>query len=57
MPTIKPKMNLVLSNERIKKMLDRALDDRCELNGTNRSWEVEQILRATLLPADEALAL
>ena len=57
MPTIKPKMNLVFSNERIKKMLDMALDDRCELNGTNRSWEVEKILRATLIPANEEISL
>lgn len=56
MPTDKPKQTLMFSNELSKDLLNAALKDRAIINGTSRSWEIEQILKSTLLPQGNGFA-
>lgn len=54
MPTLKPKMTLVFSNQNTERALKAALSDRAELNRTGVSFEIEQILIEALIPTGEA---
>lgn len=56
MPTIKPKRTFVYSSESARRALEAALADRCEVNRTNMSQEIESILIGALIPHDGGLA-
>ena len=56
MPTLKPKRTFVYSSDAARRALEAALADRCEVNRTNMSQEIEGILIAALEPHDGGLA-
>lgn len=56
MPTLKPKRTFVYSSEHARRALEAALTDRCEVNRTNMSQEIEGILIDALVPHDGGLA-
>lgn len=56
MPTLKPKRTFVYSSEDARRALEAALADRCEVNRTNMSQEIEGILIDALVPHDGGLA-
>lgn len=56
MPTLKPKRTFVYSSDNARRALEAALADRCEVNRTNMSQEIEGILIDALVPHDGGLA-
>lgn len=56
MPTLKPKRTFVYSSDNTRRALEAALTDRCEVNRTNMSQEIEGILIDALVPHDGGLA-
>lgn len=56
MPTLKPKRTLVFSSADSQRALEAALSDRCELNRTSMSLEIERILIEALIPRDGGFA-
>lgn len=56
MPTLKPKRTFVYSSDNARRALEAALADRCEVNRTNMSQEIEGILIDALVPHDSGLA-
>lgn len=56
MPTLKPKRTFVYSSDNTRRALEAALADRCEVNRTNMSQEIEGILIDALVPHDGGLA-
>ena len=50
MPTLKPKRTFVYSSDNARRALEAALADRCEVNRTNMSQEIEGILIDALMP-------
>lgn len=56
MPTLKPKRTFVYSSDNARRALEAALADRCEINRTNMSQEIEGILIDALVPHDGGLA-
>lgn len=56
MPTLKPKRTFVYSSDNARRVLEAALADRCEVNRTNMSQEIEGILIDALVPHDGGLA-
>lgn len=56
MPTLKPKRTFVYSSDDTRRALEAALADRCEVNRTNMSQEIEGILIDALVPHDGGLA-
>lgn len=56
MPTLKPKRTFVYSSDDARRALEAALADRCEVNRTNMSQEIEGILIDALVPHDGGLA-
>ena len=56
MPTLKPKRTFVYSSEDARRALEAALADRCDVNRTNMSQEIEGILIDALVPHDGGLA-
>lgn len=56
MPTLKPKRTFVYSSDNARRALEAALADRCEVNRTNMSQEIEGILIDALVPHDGGMA-
>ena len=50
MPTDKPKMTIVFSNDGYGRLIDNILREKAKVNGTNRSKEAEEAILNDLLP-------
>ena len=50
MPTDKPKVTIVFSNDGYGRLIDNILREKAKVNGTNRSKEAEEAILNDLLP-------